>query len=100
MAVANVEAVSYTHLDVYKRQVQELIRGWRLLTKSGRTMDTVAPVSTVNDVGLPSANPLTIKFPLVLCSVKTVCCSGALLLQLVRSLSSLSIFFSQQSTCR
>ena len=26
--------------------------------------DTVAPVSTVNDVGLPSADPLTIKFPL------------------------------------
>ena len=49
-----------------------------MLTKSGRTIDTVAPVSPVNDVGLPSANPLTIKFPLVLCSVETVCSSGAL----------------------
>ena len=69
---AGPDTVSYTHLDVYKRQlmglpvtvciVQELIRGWQLLTKSGRTMDTVAPVSIVNDVGLPSANPLTISF--------------------------------------
>ena len=42
-----------------------------------RTIDTVAPESTVNDVGLPSANPLTINFPLVLCSVETVSCSGA-----------------------
>ena len=28
------------------------------MTKSGLTMDTVAPVSTVNDVGLPSVNLL------------------------------------------
>ena len=51
-----------TGLPVTVCIVQELIRGCQFLTKSGRTMDTVAPVSTINDVGLPSANPLTVSY--------------------------------------
>ena len=36
------------------------------MIKPGRTMDTVVPASAVNDVRLLSANPLMIKFPVVL----------------------------------
>ncbi len=67
-----------------------------VVAKSGRTVDTVAPMSAISDVTLQYIIPLTIKFPLVLCSVQTVCWSGALFLQLVQSHPSLCTFFSQQ----
>ena len=72
---------TFTERPIPVLKLQEHQIDWRFFTTLGRTMETVAPFSTVIEVGLSWTNLVTINRPLFFWSVEITYCLGASFLQ-------------------